>query len=84
MAKMLLGNIADGTSDDEVKAFLVKYGYPEFDEIERVPGDGSRPAVMLTFKEVRPEGLRKLKERIHNIFWKKGRIGVLILSDDYA
>ena len=84
MTKMLLGNIAGGTSDDEIKAFLMKYGFPEFDGIEHVPGDGSRPAVMLTFKEAHPEGLRKLKERIHNIFWKKGRINVQILSDDFV
>jgi hypothetical protein len=84
MARLWLGNIEGGTSDDEVKAFLVKYGFPEFDEIEHVPGDGSRPAVLLTFKGVHPDALHKVKERIHNMYWKKGRIVAQILSDDFA
>lgn len=84
MARLLLGNIEAGTSDDEVKAFLVKYGFPEFDDIQHVEGDGSRPAVLLTFRGVHPDGLHKLKERIHDMFWKKGRISAQILSDDFA
>ncbi|MGJ7509850.1 RNA-binding protein [Variovorax sp. GT1P44] len=84
MARMLLGNIESGTSEDEVKAFLVKYGFPEFDEVEHVPGDGSRPAMLLTFRNVQPEGLRKLKERIHDMYWKKGRLTARVLSDDFA
>ena len=84
MARLFLGNIEAGTSDDEIKAFLVKYGFPEFDKIEHVPGDGSRPAAMLTFQDVQPEGLRKQKERIHDMYWKKGRITAQIMSDDFA
>lgn len=84
MARLLLGNIENGTTDEEVKAFLVKYGFPAFDEIQHVPGDGSRPAVVLTFRDVHPDGLHKLKERIHNMYWRKGRINAQILSDDFA
>jgi len=84
MARLLLGNIEEGTSDDEIKAFLVKYGFPEFDEIEHVPGAGSRPGALLTFKDVHPEALHKVKERVHNMFWKKGRISAQILNDDFA
>ena len=44
MTELLLGNVDSGASDDEIKALLVKYGFPEFDAIEHMPGDGSRPA----------------------------------------
>ena len=44
MSLLLPGNIDSGTTDDEIKAFLVKYGFPPFDEIEHVSGDGARPA----------------------------------------
>lgn len=84
MARLLLGNIEDDTSDEEIKAFLVKYGFPEFDGIEHVPGSGSRPAVLLTFTGVHPEALHKVKERIHDMFWKKGRLSAQLLSDDFA
>jgi hypothetical protein len=62
----------------------VKYGFPEFDEVQHVPGTGSRPAFLLTFKGVHPEVLRKLKEKIHDMYWRKGRLSAQILSDDFA
>ena len=84
MARLFIGNIPDGTTDDEIKAFLVKYGCPEFDEIQHVPGAGTRPAAIMTFNGVHPEGLKKVKERIHDMFWKTGRLTVQVLSDDFA
>lgn len=84
MARLFMGNISDGTTDDEIKAFLVKYGCPEYDEIQHVPGAGNRPAVVLTFNGVHPEALHKVKERIHDMYWKKGRLTAQILSDDFA
>ena len=48
----------------------------------RAPGPG--PGVLLTFKGVHPEALHKVKERIHDMFWKKGRLSAQILSDDFA
>ncbi|MDM0117928.1 RNA-binding protein [Variovorax sp. J22R133] len=84
MSRLMLGNIEDGTSDEEIKAFLVKYGFPEFEKIQHVPGSGSRPGAILTFQTVSPEVLHKLKERIHDMYWKNGRIVAQILSDDFA
>ena len=48
--KLWIGNIAPGTSDDEIRAFVKKY-VPDLEcvSIERVDGDGSRPAAMLEF-----------------------------------
>ena len=80
MAELLLGNVESATSDDEIKAFLVKYGFPPFDEIEHLPGDGSRPSVLLTFKEVSPEALRSLQPRIHGMFWHNRKLSAVITT----
>ena len=61
MTTLWIGNIAPGTSDDELKALLVKYGFPAFDGIEHIPGDGSRPAVMLTFYQTDAMQLQQLQ-----------------------
>ncbi|CAB3805936.1 hypothetical protein LMG28614_06269 [Paraburkholderia ultramafica] len=47
MADLLVDNIDADIADDDIKEFLVKYGFPPFDGIEHIPGDGSRPAVLL-------------------------------------
>ena len=80
MAKLWIGNIAPDTPDDEVKALLVKYGFPAFDAIEHVPGSGSRPAVMLTFEGTDALALEKLQPRLHNLFWKNRRLNVSVVS----
>jgi hypothetical protein len=84
MADLLLGNVETGTSDEEIKAFLVKYGFPPFDEIEHMPGDGSRPAVLLTFKDAPPESLRSLQPRIQNMFWNNRKISALVMEQRYS
>jgi hypothetical protein len=84
MADLLLGNVETGTSDEEIKAFLVKYGFPPFDEIEHMPGDGSRPAVLLTFKDAAPETLRSLQPRIQNMFWNNRKISALVMDARYS
>ena len=38
MAELLINHVADDTSDEDVRAFLVKYGFPSFDHIERIAG----------------------------------------------
>jgi len=81
MAEVLLGNIEHDTSDEEIREFLIKYGFPSFDTIEHVPGDGSRPAVLLTFSNVGPEALRTLQTRVHGIFWKSRTINLVILKE---
>lgn len=84
MVDLLLGNVENGTSDDEIKAFLVRYGFPPFDGIEHLPGDGSRPAVLLTFKDAAPETLRSLQPRIQDMFWKNRRIHVEVMPQRRA
>ncbi|CAG2132000.1 RNA-binding protein [Cupriavidus numazuensis] len=83
MSVLLLGNIEPGTTDDEIRAFLVKYGLPEFDAVEHVPGDGSNPAVMLTFRAIDPATLRKLITRINGMFWKRRRLSAQVMAERY-
>ena len=33
MSHLMLGNVEPGTTDDEIRELLVKYGFPPFDEI---------------------------------------------------
>jgi hypothetical protein len=84
MSILLLGNIGSDTTDEEIGAFLVKYGFPEFNGIEHMEGDGSRPAVRLTFDALDDDMLDKLKERIHDMFWKGHKISALVLRERFS
>ena len=80
MAQLWIGNIPPETSDDELKALLVKYGFPEYDSIQHVQGDGSRPAVMIAFDKTDQLQLQKLQSRVHNLFWKDRRLNVSVMT----
>ena len=84
MTRLFLGNIEPGTSDDEIRAFLQRYGFPSFDAIEHEPGDGSRPAVLLTFSGVDSASMFDLQKRVHEMFWKKRKLTARILQDRFA
>ncbi|MFL9913790.1 RNA recognition motif domain-containing protein [Paraburkholderia sp. RL17-337-BIB-A] len=81
MADLWIGNIETGTSDQEIKEFLTRYGFPPFDRIKHIPGEGSRPAVVVNFEGLDPEMLRRLQPRVHNMFWKKRKINVQVMKD---
>lgn len=81
MADLWIGNIAGDATDEEIRDLLVKYGFPAFDGIERIPGDGSRPAVRLSFKGASPEGLRRLQPRIDDLFWKNRKMNVMVMPE---
>jgi hypothetical protein len=83
MVHLMLGNIDPGTSDDEIQEFLVRYGFPPYDEIEHVDSEGPRPAVTLTFNSLDPLILGTLQSRIHDLFWKNRRVSASVLSDRY-
>lgn len=68
MAHLWLTNIPDGFTDDDITAFLEKYGFPRCDEITRVPGDGTRPGAVVSFADVDEEVLRHLQPRIDRVF----------------
>ncbi|MEJ5988497.1 RNA-binding protein [Ramlibacter sp. PS3R-8] len=84
MARLLLGNLAPGTTDEEIRDFLVKYGFPPFDSIEHEPGDGSRPAVVLSFSGLDATSMFNLQERVHDMFWKSRKLTARIMQDRFA
>jgi len=81
MAHLWVGNVEDDTSDDEIREFLVRYGFPPFDEIQRYSGTGTRPAVVLTFNDTSCDALRSLQPRIHDMFWKDRTIVVQVMPE---
>lgn len=84
MPRLMLANLAPDTTDEEIRDFLVKYGFPAFDEIEHEPGDGSRPAVLLTFRTMEQTDMFNLQKRVHDMFWKQRKISARILQDRFA
>ena len=69
--KLWIGNIAPGTSDDEIRAFVKKYA-PDLEcgSIQRVDGDGSRPAAALDFADAPHGAVEKISLRLNRMYWK--------------
>ena len=83
MTRMLLGNVATDTTDEEIKQFLTKYGFPDCTSIERIEGDGSRPAALVLYEGLDTFTLNQLKPRIHEIQGKHRKLNVSILIDHF-
>lgn len=81
MAELLLGNVEESVSDEEIGEFLIRYGFPQCTEIRRVPGAGSRPSALVIFDDVTTDALRVLQTRVHNLFWKNRTITALLLPE---
>lgn len=81
MAALLLTPVEASTTDDEVRNFLMKYGFPSFDRIERVPSEGNRPGALVTFDAYSSAALRTLLPRVHQVFWKNHTVAVLVMRD---
>lgn len=84
MAHMMLTNVPDHTPDDELLAFLAKYGLPTPDEVEHLTGDGTRESVILVFNEIDESTLEHFRPRIHDIFWKDRRLVVNVMRDRFS
>jgi RNA recognition motif-containing protein len=70
-----IGNIAPEVTDEELAEFVVKYGCPRPERIERVPGDGSRPAAVLFFEgDAKPVSQAQL--RLNGMYWKGRQLHV--------
>ena len=69
--KLWIGNIAPGTSDDEIREFVRKYA-PDLEcvNIQRVDGDGSRPAATLEFATTPFGSVESIATRLHGMYWK--------------
>ena len=77
MERLWIANIAPGTSDDELKTFVAKYAgeVMECTEIQRVDGDGSRPAALMSFTGKKSDTLGKLALRLNGMYWKGRALG---------
>jgi RNA recognition motif-containing protein len=71
-----IGNLAAEVTDEDLKAFVVKYGCPSPERIERVPGDGSRPAAVLFFIASNDKAVYNAQLRLHDMYWKGRRLFV--------
>jgi hypothetical protein len=79
--KLWIGNIAPGTTDDEVRDFVKKYAPDlEIKSIQRVEGDGSRPAASIEFVDTPYGSVEKISMRLHGMYWKERQLFVQTLS----
>ena len=72
MERIWLGNIAPGTSDDELRDLFKKYA-PELEcvEILHEEGTGVRPAALVSFQHKSFDSLGKLARRVNGLYWKE-------------
>jgi hypothetical protein len=80
MAGLWMGNVDSSVSDDDIRELLSRYGFPECDAIEHIAGNGSRPAVLLTFNDAPAQALRTLQPRIQDLFWKNRKLHVQVMD----
>jgi len=78
--RLWIGNLDPSTTDDELREFLGKYTQLKVTGIERHPGDGSRPAVMLELDGADIRALDAAQRRLHGMYWKKRQLHVAIPS----
>ncbi len=69
--KLWIGNIEPGTTDDEIRDLVKKYAPSlECTKIQRVEGDGSRPAAVLEFVDTPFGSLEAVSMCLHGMHWK--------------
>ncbi len=69
--KLWIGNIEPGTTDDDLRDFVKKYSPDlEIKAIQRVEGDGSRPAATVEFVDTPYGSVEKISMRLHGMYWK--------------
>jgi hypothetical protein len=67
--KVLMANIAPGTTEDEVKALVQKYAAAEVTSVERVAEEGPRPGAILEVVAT-TEMMFRLTQRLDGMYWK--------------
>lgn len=77
--KLWIGNIAPGTTDEELREFVTKYGIPTVGSIEHVAGDGTRPAAVLEVAAT-PDLLMKVTQRLNGMQWKGRSLNVQAIT----
>ena len=78
--KLWIGNIAPGTPDEEIRELVQKYASDlQCTNIQRVEGDGSRPAAVLEFANPPLGALEKVSMRLNGMHWKSRSLVVQTL-----
>ena len=78
MAKLWVGNMAPEVTEEDLKAFLVKYGFPEANAIERIGSEGTHPGAMVVFAGKTTSELRELAARVHGMYWRGHTLNVQV------
>lgn len=74
MSVLWLDNVSPETTDEELAAFLGRYGFPAADSIVRIVGDGTHPVALVTFDRLNDADLREFALRINGMFWNDARL----------
>jgi hypothetical protein len=67
--KLWMGNIAPGTSEEELRAFLAKYGMDTVVSVQHVADDAARPAAVVEVAGP-PDAVQRITERLNGMYWK--------------
>ena len=71
-----IGNIAPEVTDEGLQVVVAKYGCPVPNRIERVAGDGSRPAAVLFFDQAPDKAVYDAQLKLHDMYWNGRRLFV--------
>lgn len=79
--KLWIGNMEPNTTDEELATFIAKYA-PQLaiTGIQRVEGDGSRPAASIEFDNPPAGALEQAALRLHGMYWKGRELFVQTLA----
>jgi len=80
MAKLWVSNLAPDVTDQDLCDFLVKYGFPQPGEIERIDGASDHPAVTVAFHSKTTSELAELATRVHDVYWRGHALDVQVLD----
>jgi hypothetical protein len=78
--KLWIGNLDPKTTDEDLREFVAKYCTLKISGIERIPGDGSRPAAMLELEGHDIVALDAAQRRLHGMYWNNRALHVAIPS----
>jgi len=69
--RLWIGNIEPGTDDATLREFVQRYGKGvSVTKVQRIEGDGSRPAALLSFEGDTFEAVPALALRLDGMYWQ--------------
>jgi RNA recognition motif-containing protein len=76
--KLWIENLPAEASDEDLSAFLQKYGLPPCTSVVRVQGNGSRPGALVSFSGVELDALYEAAFRLDGLYWKSKALAVQV------